>query len=292
MRAMSTPPVGSVIALRRYPVKSMLGEDLASAVVGPGGVAGDRAYALVDDESGKVVSAKRPRHWARMFDLTASTGADGHVEIAFPGAGSVKVDAPEVAPRLSEFFGRDVSVASAPPAGAAYDEEWVRELKGDVAPYFGMPTRTEDGDELIDGGGFMSAQGNFFDFGAVHLLTTGTLRRLSELAPGSRFDARRFRPNVVVETRDDGFVETAWQGRTLVIGEVRLAVSFTVPRCVMTTLAQGDLPADRDVLRSITRHNAVDAIATGTPYPCAGVYADVVDGGEIRVGDTVALTVL
>src|SRR5688572_15894544 len=103
----------------------------------------------------------------------------------------------------------------------------------------------------------MSSQGSFFNFGAIHVVTTGTTRRLSALAPESRFDPHRFRPNIVIETDDEGFVETAWQGRTLEIGSARFAVTFTVPRCVMTTLAQGDLPADRDVLRTITRENSV-----------------------------------
>jgi uncharacterized protein len=62
-----------------------------------------------------------------------------------------------------------------------------------------------------------------------------------------------------------------------------------VPRCVTTTLPQGDLPADRDVLRTISAANAIDALQTGTPYPCVGVYADVLAEGEIRCGDPVRL---
>lgn len=135
----------------------------------------------------------------------------------------------------------------------------------------------------------MSAQGEFFNFGAIHIVTTSSTRRLTELAPASRFDPYRFRPNIVVDTADPGFVETGWQGNTLSIGNVRLAVSFTVPRCVMTTLAQGDLPGDREVLRAISQHNSVDVFSTGTSYPCVGVYADVVSGGEIRAGDAVTV---
>jgi uncharacterized protein YcbX len=66
--------VGMVAAVRRYPVKSMLGEDLAAGEFDAGGLVGDRAYALVDEETGKVVSVKRPKRWARMFELAASTG--------------------------------------------------------------------------------------------------------------------------------------------------------------------------------------------------------------------------
>jgi len=57
--------VGSVAAIYRYPVTSMLGEELAVAAVGPRGIAGDRAYALVDDETGKVVSSKHPNSGGR-----------------------------------------------------------------------------------------------------------------------------------------------------------------------------------------------------------------------------------
>ena len=71
------------------------------------------------------------------------------------------------------------------------------------------------------------------------------------------------------------------------IGGRRLDVLVQTPRCVMTTLAQGDAPADRDVLRSIAQHNTVD-IGFGV-FPCLGVYADVGSGGDINIGDPVML---
>lgn len=286
--------VGAVSSLLRYPVKSMLGEKLAVVDVAEGGVSGDRAYALVDDETGKVVSVKRPRRWGRIFELTATSGGaasgeGGGVTVAFPDGRRLAVDDPALPGALGDFFGRSVSIATVPPPDARFDEAWVRELKDGASPYFGVPSRTEEGDELVEAGTFMSGLGNFFNFGTVHVVTTGTLRRLAELAPDSRIDADRFRPNIVVETEDDGFVETAWQGRTLAVGPVRLSVSFTVPRCVMTTLPQGDLPADPEVLRTITRHNAVDTFSTGVAYPCVGVYADVTVAGRVAVGDAVGV---
>jgi MOSC domain-containing protein len=281
---MSQDMVGVVSSIRRYPVKSMLGEELDTATLSERGLSGDRAYALVDDETGKVISAKRPKRWKRMFELAATTEPEA-VRVAFPDGSSACIGDPELPKRLSAFFGRPVSVVSAPPADATFEEEWVGELKNGARPYLGMPSRMEEGDELIDAA-FIGAPG-FFDFGALHIVTSGTLRRLTELAPGSRFDVHRFRPNVVVETENDGFVETGWQNRTLMIGEVRLSVSITVPRCVMTTLAQGDLPPDREVLRAISQHNSVEVV--GTPYPCVGVYADVMSGGVITGGDPVTL---
>jgi uncharacterized protein YcbX len=286
---MSEIVVGRVSAIRRYPVKSMLGEELEAVAFDQGGVVGDRQYALIDDETGKVVSVKRPRRWGRMFELTGRTADDGGAVVSFPDGEAVAIGDPKLGLRLGEFFGRPVSVADTPPPDARFEEVWVRELKGGAEPYFGMESRLEDGEEMIDGGAFMGPAGNFFNFGAVHIVTCGTVSELTRHAPQSRFDAHRFRPNLVVDTDDDGFVETGWQGRTLQIGPVQLRVSFTVPRCVMTTLPQGDLPGDPDVLRTISETNSVDVLQTGTPYPCVGVYADVLAGGEIHRGDPVRL---
>jgi uncharacterized protein YcbX len=284
--------VGTVAAVRRYPVKSMLGEALGSGAFDARGLAGDRAYALVDDASGKVVSVKRPRWWGRMFELTASTGgepAGGAVTVAFPDGASLAIDDPALPERLSAFLGRPVSVVDRAPPGATFDEVWLRDLKGGAEPYFGEPSRVEEGDEMVDGGSEMSTHGNLFNYGTVHVVTTSTTDALARAAPGSRFDPHRFRPNLVVDAPDSGFAETGWQGRTLAVGDVRLPVTFTVPRCVMTTLAQGDLPADREVLRTIARENAVDVLGTGTPYPCVGVYADVAAPGVVTVGEPVYL---
>jgi uncharacterized protein len=282
------PAVGAVEELRRYPIKSMLGEVLARAELTARGVTGDRVGALVDDETGRVVSVKYPKRWGRIFELRAVTTADGIV-VCFPEGERVAVADATLPRRLSDFFGRSVTIAATPPAGAVFDELWQRDLKNDADPYLGLPSRSVDGEELIEGGQFMSTQGTFFNYGAVHLVTTGTTRRLAELAPSTRFDAQRFRPNIVVDTPEIGFVETDWAGRTLTIGAVQLAVTMTVPRCVMTTLAQDGAPADRGVLRAITEHNAVDP-GLGATYPCVGVYADVVRAGEIAVGDDVILS--
>ena len=129
---------------------------------------------------------------------------------------------------------------------------------------------------------FALPEGTFFDCALVHLLTTATLDRLRELYQQGRFEARRFRPNIVVEPGDDlrDFVENAWIGGTLAIGEaVRLSITGPCPRCVMTTLPQGDLPKDPGILRAAAQHNGVNV----------GVYASVLRGGSVRRGDPVTL---
>src|SRR5882757_2356512 len=64
--------VGRVVSLWRYPVKSMMGEELNAAEVSERGLLGDRAYALVDGSDGKIASAKNPRKWPRMFEYRAA----------------------------------------------------------------------------------------------------------------------------------------------------------------------------------------------------------------------------
>ena len=115
--------------------------------------------------------------------------------------------------------------------------------------------------------------GTFFDLATIHVLTTATLNRLRKLYPQGRFEVRRFRPNIVVRPENDDaeFVETSWVGRELRIGDdVELEITDHCPRCVMTTLPQGDLPKDSGILRTAARHNEVHV----------GVYGEVRRAGE------------
>ena len=126
------------------------------------------------------------------------------------------------------------------------------------------------------------AHGTFFDAAVVHVLTTATLDCFRELYPEGRFETRRFRPNVVVQTASDEkrFAEQDWIGQTVAFGpEVRFNIMRECKRCVMTTLAQGDLPKDPGILRTVAQHNDVGL----------GIYASVVRGGTIRRGDRVSI---
>ncbi|MBI2913634.1 MAG: MOSC domain-containing protein, partial [Chloroflexi bacterium] len=266
--------LGEVAALWRYPVKSMLGEELESCQVTERGLLGDRAYALMDIESGKIVSAKSPRKWARMFELRASyvqqPGAGGSpapMRIAFPDGGTATTLDADVEGRLSAFFGREVRLATEPPAGARYESIPVKESDQEAAMVeYPLPN-------------------GFFDLGSLHLLATSTLAHLRGLYPQAdarrgRFEAQRFRPNILVETPEgtQGFAENEWLGKTLAIGdEARIRVIGPAIRCVMTTLPQGDLPADPGILRTAAQHNQANV----------GAYALVVRGGVVRRGDGV-----
>src|SRR5690242_20415026 len=79
---------GTVESLWRYPVKSMLGEPVAESRVTEQGLTGDRRLALVDRESGKVVSAKKPRFWREMLTLGAVLEEAGFGSAGLESAGS------------------------------------------------------------------------------------------------------------------------------------------------------------------------------------------------------------
>lgn len=280
-------PGGSVRSIWRYPIKSMLGEELDSSEVGERGLTGDRAWALVSDD-GKVVSAKNPRKWGTLFGYRAefvetprSPDALPAVRITLPDGRVVRTDDAEAANRvLSDALGREATLTAVAPDAPVLEELWLD----------GSPDGRAVTDERFAKG---SPAGTFFDFGVVHLVTTSTLARLSELAPESRFDPRRFRPNLLVRTEgESGFVENAWIGRTLAVGDdVRLEVTDPCVRCVMTTLAQEDLPADAAVLRTVARHNRVvggeHRGADGVYAASVGVYARVAAGGVVRRGDRI-----
>ena len=270
--ATAAEAVGPVVSLWRYPVKSMMGEELNAADVTERGMLGDRAYALLDPATAKVVSAKNPRKWGRMFDLRAAYVeplASGRplppVRIALPDGTLVRSDAKDAEVKIAEEFGHHIRLVSAAPDAPSLEEYW--------PDMEGLAHREKVTDERMP-------SNTFFDAAVLHILTTGTINRLRQLYPEGRFEVRRFRPNVVVETPHVDFVENGWVGRMLAIGEeVRAKVTMPCGRCVMTTLPQGDLPRDAGILRTAAKHNKVNV----------GVYASVVRGGTIRRGDPVTV---
>jgi uncharacterized protein len=276
--------LGTVGSLWRYPVKSMMGEEMNAADVTEHGLSGDRAYALIDRTDGNVATAKNPRKWPHLFDFRSAfidpplgPAKAAPVRITLPDGMTITSEQGDCNQLLSRALTREVvldalshrdevagSSASTPRTATA--EEYWPDIEGldfrDTVTDFALPA------------------GTFFDCAVIHLLTTATLSRLQELYPGGRFEVRRFRPNIVVQTisgkRD--FIENTWVDQTLTIGEeVRLRITGPCGRCVMTTLPQGDLPSDPEILRTAAKHNHVQV----------GVYAAVVRGGMIRRGDSV-----
>ena len=259
---------GRVQEIWRYPVKSFRGEQLTRAEITAMGLAGDRAYALRDRATGRVMSGKR---FARLFECAARypDGPSAPPEITLGDGRRLTLD--RAAGALSAWLGREVEVVRTSADTAASYEiaiQTVDEIEAGV-------------DQLaIDAGDFPCPPGSFFDAAPLHVLSDATLTALREAYPDGRFDVRRFRPNVLVAAEGEvGRVEEGWGGRTLTIGAVRVSVLMGTIRCVMTTLAQYDLPRDPGILRTVARE------AGGN----AGVYATIDRPGTISVGEPVAL---
>ena len=290
--------VGSVAGLWRFPVKSMRGERLEQAELTERGLLGDRAYALIDADTGKVVSAKSVRLFPDLFGCQAAfvepprSGRElPPVRIALPDGSSVTSDSGDVDRALSVCFKRDVTLARAAPEDFTIDQYHPDVEDLDPAGHRDAVVEQKLGSAFFAEAGLASPVpvGSFFDLFPVSVLTTSTLEQLSEFRPQSRFDECRFRMNVIVDTKEPGFLENDWVGHELGIGDtVRLNVALPDPRCVMTTLAQDDLPKDTDILRTLTRHNRV-RVGDAGQFPCAGVYAVVAAPGTVRTGDRVGL---
>lgn len=201
------------------------------------------------------------------FHARQRLGASTDVEITLPDGTILVSSASEVNAVLSERLGRKVTLASVPPSQPVL-EQFSPSLDG---------LSERDSEAMVK-----IPPATFFDEAPVHLLTTATLHALQSRYPDGRFDARRFRPNVLIETElsASGFVENDWKGRIVTIGaQVRLAVTSLCARCVMTTLPQQGLPQDLAILRTAVQHN----------QGMVGVLATVVTPGGVQAGDPVRI---
>ncbi|MGM8365812.1 MOSC domain-containing protein [Virgibacillus sp. W0181] len=263
-----------VASLWRYPVKSMMGEELNACSITEKGVHGDRAYGVVDQETGKLANAKNPKKWPDMFYYRAaytepiqSIGSIPPVRITMPNGDFVLSNEKEINERLSASFDRQVALGSPTLEKVEFEGYVPEEIK-----------------ELEDRGTIFSKaspEGTFFDLAMVHIITTATIDRLRKLTPSSRIEPRRFRPNIIIDVPDvEGFVEEKWVDKIISIGDdVQLKIIQPTKRCVMTTLPQGDLPKDSNVLRTLAQQNNGNF----------GVYAEVVKTGRLQSGDSVVV---
>lgn len=263
-----------VSTINCFPVKSMASPPVASATLTADGIDGDRVWALRDVESGKLVSAKRPRLWRTMLDCVAETTADG-VRVTLPSGASFAIDDTGLSGALSELLGRDVTIEAATgPMQGTYASDWP-EIEGIT-----LQGELEFATNLFGDGS------SFVDVATMHIITTASLRALQEAAPAADLDQRRFRPSLVIDTPHEvGFVENEWEGRVLHIGEAEITVGTPAPRCIMTTVGQADLSADPGILRAIAASNR-QTNDFGT-FACLGVYASVTTPGVVTVDASV-----
>jgi len=281
--------LGTVAQVWRYPVKSMSGERMQSAALTWRGIPGDRGWAVYDETRSGITGGKRlpPLRacGARYPSEPVAGAASPPAEITLPDGTRLMTDAADAPRRLSELLGRPVSLRGLGPAGSeaaprltsqGESAETVRALAG-LLPGEPMPDMSEFPPERLR----LLRQGNFFDGFPIHLLTRTTLRTLARLAPQSVWDERRFRPNLLVELDEaEGYPELEWIGRRLRVGSAVIEIASGCPRCVMVTQPVDDVPHDTQVLRTLVRETK----------HLAGIYARVVEEGEVRVGEEIAPT--
>lgn len=237
----------------RYPIKSVRGERVRESGIDARGLLGDRLWAVTDRSTGKLGSGKNSNRFERF---------PGSALLEFAARYPVEPRPGEIAPPvLITRDGAELPVAD----GAA--DRFLRDESG-------VSTLFVDRETTVD----------HFDDGPVSLIGTATLRWVEEHLPGIPVDARRFRPNLVVRTREP-FEEERWVGREVGLGtepdSVLIALEEVLVRCVMTTVAQADLPPAPGMLKLLgTRADQPVRLA---------VLGRVVRPGRVRLGDRVVI---
>ncbi len=279
----------TIHTLYRYPIKSMGGDALESTALTTTGIPGDHCWTLKDEERGGIKGGKR---FPQLMDMHAvlehepdARTPSPPVAITLPDQSETHSKDPNVNQALSTAIGAPVSLWPLLPADQL--EHYKRPPNPDnfdqIAYFRELFARTED-EPLPDLSIFPSelfiyesSPGTYFDAFPLLIMTTASLNAMAAATDESNFDVRRFRPNIVLDTDADGFVENDWVGKRLRLGSAILSINAICPRCVMTTHGFADLPQDPKVMRHLVQQNGGNL----------GVYATVEHPGDIKVGDIV-----
>lgn len=247
-----------VAELWRHPVKSLQGEPLSETAVEESGLVGDRRWGIVDCETGKVLTARR----VPPLLLASARLTDDGVDITLPDGDVVSPADSRTNDVLSKWIGRPVELVHAETIDAG------------VGEFF--QDATDDDSAVLS---WTMPAGRFVDALPLLILTTASLRQAKALHPDGAWETRRFRPNIVVDVDDDGWVEDAWCGRTVRIGNASVMPVVPCERCTMVTRPQPGLDRDLEIFKTLARHHSSQF----------GVWTSVQSPGTIRVGDEVTL---
>jgi uncharacterized protein YcbX len=247
-----------VAELWRHPVKSLQGEPLDEAVIEDSGLSGDRRWGIVDSETGKVLTARR----VPSLLLASSRLTNAGIEVVLPDGDVLVAPSPEADELLSKWLGRSVALVHAESVDAGEGE------------YF--QDATDDDSPVIS---WTMPPGRFVDAFPLLIVTTASLRTGRTLHPDGAWEPRRFRPNIVVDVDDDGWVEDSWCGRTIRLGTAAVRPAVPCERCTMVTRPQPGLDRDLDVYKTLARNHAATF----------GVWTAVQTAGVVRVGDELTL---
>lgn len=239
--------VGRVLEVWRYPVSSIGGELVESLETSPDGVVGDRLFALFERDTGVPAAPEKEPRWRSALFLRCERSTEGQPCIRFPDGLCFYLDDTGLTEALTRYFGFPVSI--------------------------GMNARPDQSSEYK-----LPVIENRYVPSALHILTTASLQKLSQLGSLSQIDRRRFRPSILVESDEtNAFLENDWIGCTLHIGDVSTTVLEGTKRCGMTLIAQPGIVEEPEILRNILRHNRRNL----------GVYGAIDRAGPVKVGDLV-----
>ena len=282
--------VGRVAEIWRYPVKSMGGERLAHSTIEKRGLHADRMWAVRDVDRDTFTTARRRpvllQCSARFVEDPAGRSAGPgdvlEVIVTFPDGSEASSSGPAIHDRLSELIGKPARLEPLPALSEKQRYRTPQATKADIRRQFNIP----DGEPLPDFSMFpvrklaelaryATPVGALYDAYPILLLTRASLRALAELSPSSQFDARRFRPNVLIDCDGAQLAEFGWCGGEVRAPNVTFEADIPAVRCSIPTREQGDLPADPDILRTINAH----------ADHCLGVYANVAKSGVLVEGE-------
>lgn len=286
----SVASAGTVAEIWRYPVKSMGGERLAQSAIDRRGLHADRMWAVRDIELGTFTTARR---WPVLLQCSARFAEDPagrpagpgdvlEVVVTFPDATELSSLDPAIHARLSELIGKPARLEPLPAESDKQAYRTPQATKADIRRQFLL----DDDDPLPDFSmipvrrlaelaRYATPVGALYDLYPLLVLTTASLRAMEQYAPGSRFDVRRFRPNVLIERDGAELAEFAWCGGQLRGAQVTLSTDIPAIRCSIPLREQGDLPADPEIVRALKAHSD----------RCLGVYTTVDRPGVLSQGE-------
>ena len=274
----------SVLNIYRYPVKSMMGESLSEANIEEAGIPGDRSWAVRDEKRGGIRGGKKI---PQLMTLAAQSGPTAPL-ITAPDGDSASASSEHINEWLSGKLNHPVTLWPLLPAdqlehyrrGAPDTEDFEQELRSVFGRLPDEPLPDLAGfEEVLE---FESPPGTYFDAFSLSIMSQQSLATMNQLDGESRFDVRRFRPNLLVDIPDTDhpFPEQAWIGKMLSIGSVKLRIEMTCPRCSMTTHGFDDLPRDTEIMRQLVNH------CDGN----LGIYASVQTPGQISIEDHIEIS--
>ncbi len=251
--------MATVRAIHISTVKSLRLLPVPEARIERDGIPGDRRFALLDTRRGRVATQREIGALAQI--QSRYDAATGELALVMPDGSEVAAAVNGGRPSSVKLWDRIVE-------GSELDGPWAEAISEAV----GRPLT------LLEVTGDIRAR----DSHPVSLLSQASADEVGRRGGiDGGFDARRFRPTLLL----DGLrahEEDEWVGRPVRAGEALLSVIRLDPRCSLTTRHPETGERDADTLRWLASYRRAE---DGDVY--CGLYADVLEPGTVRVGDTV-----